>query len=254
MDLLTSVKDAIAPWTERRFVASALTGFLFITILCSARGWGQPSSTETELWPEVDAHVQLPSHLRVLAFSGLEQGIGFSFQQWYSAAALGYQFKPILMEHLLNIDPDKEHYLVFGGGYEFLRTAQSGDVHHENRITIDATLGFRPSARFLVRDRNWVELRWIDATYSTTYRNMISVERDFLAHGFRFSPYGSVEVFYDGSKHSWNQEWYTAGVQWPYKRLRMLETYYRRENCKTCSPTNWNAAGITLNLYFANTK
>lgn len=28
---------------------------------------GKTLSTETEVWPEVDAHVQLPSHLRVLA-------------------------------------------------------------------------------------------------------------------------------------------------------------------------------------------
>jgi hypothetical protein len=189
----------------------------------------------------------------VLAFSGLEQGIGFPFQQWYSAAALGYQFKPILLEHLINIDPDKEHYLVFGGGYEFLRTAQSGEVHHENRITIDATPGFRPSARFLVRDRNWVELRWIDGKYSTTYRNQPSVERDFLVHEFRFTPYGSAEVFYDGPKHSWDQEWYTAGIQWPIRRLAMVDIY-RREHCITCTPTNWNAAGITLSLYFQNAK
>jgi hypothetical protein len=238
-----------------RSPASAVwKGYLLITILCSALGWGQTSSTETEIWPEVDAHVQFPSHLRLLAFSGLEQGIGFPFQQWYSAAALGYQFKPILTEHLINIDPDKEHYLVFGGGYEFLRTTQSGDVHHENRITIDATPGFRPSARFLVRDRNWVELRWIDGTYSTTYRNQLSVERDFLVHEFRFTPYGSAEAFYDGPMHSWDQEWYTTGIQLPIRRLTMIDIYYRREHCNTCTPTNWNAAGITLNLYFQNAK
>ena len=241
MDLLTS-SDVT------RFIV------LLTTILCSALGRGQTSSTETEVWPEVDAHVQLPSHLRILAFSGLEQGIGYPFQQWYAAAALGYQFKPILMEHLLNIDPDKEHYLVFGGGYEFLRTAQSGEVHHENRITIDATPGFRPSVRFLVRDRNWVELRWIDGKYSTTYRNQLSVERDFLVSEFRFTPYGSAEVFYDGPKHSWDQEWYTAGIQFPFKRLLMLDTYYRREHCSTCTPINWNAVGMTLNLYFQNAK
>jgi hypothetical protein len=119
---------------------------------------------------------------------------------------------------------------------------------------MDGTPGFRLPGEFLVRDRNWLELRWIDGTYSTTYRNMISVERDFLVHGFRFSPYGSAEVFYDGPKHSWDQEWYTAGVQCSFRRLLMLETYYRRENCTTCNPTNWNAAGITLNVYFANTK
>jgi hypothetical protein len=241
MDLLTSL-DAT------RFIV------LLTTLLCSTLAWSQASSTETEVWPEIDVHVQLPSHLRVLAFTGLEQGIGFPFQQWYSAAALGYQFKPILLEHLINIDPDKEHYLVFGGGYEFLRTAQSGEVHHENRITIDATPGFRPSARFLVRDRNWVELRWIDGKYSTTYRNQLSVERDFLVHEFRFTPYGSAEVFYDGPKHSWDQEWYTTGIQLPIRRLAMVDIYYRREHCITCTPTNWNAAGITLNLYFQNAK
>jgi hypothetical protein len=254
MDLLTFFGYTLALWAERRFIPSVLTGVLFITILWSPRGWGQTSSTETEIWPEVDAHVQLPSHLRLLAFTGLEQGIGFPFQQWYAAAALGYQFKPILRPHIVNIDPDKEHYFLFGGGYEFLRTVQSGVVRHEDRITVDGTPGFRLPAEFLVRDRNWLELRWMDGTYSTTYRNMIVVERDFLVHGFRFSPYGSAEIFYNGSKHSWDQEWYTAGIQWPYKRLLMLETFYRRENCKTCDPTDWNAVGITLNVYLTNLK
>ena len=228
-----------------------LLGMAFTLAFCScAACQSQPTDTETEIWPEVDAHLQLPSHLRVLAFSGLEQGIGFPFQQWYAAGALGYQFKPILRKHIFNIDPDKEHYLVFGGGYEFLRTTQSGTVKHENRVTIDATPGFLLPAKILVRDRNWVELRWIDGTYSTTYRNMVTIERGLLLHGFRFSPYGSAEVFYDSPKHSWNEEWYTAGFQWPYKSLLMVETYYRREHCDTCTPTNWNVGGVTLHFYF----
>jgi hypothetical protein len=235
------------------FVGLSLTMVLGLTA-AQAQAQTQTPSTENEIWPEVDAHIQLPSHLRVLTFIGLEQGIGFPFQQWYPAAALGYQFKPILRQHLMNIDPDKEHYLVFGGGYEFLRTAQSGDVHHENRITIDATPGFLLPPEILVRDRSWLELRWVDGNYSTTYRNMLAVERSFLVHGVRFSPYVSAEVFYDSPKHSWDQEWYTAGIQWPYKRLLMLETYYRRENCDTCTPTNWNAAGMTLNFYSSNTR
>jgi Protein of unknown function (DUF2490) len=231
---------------------------LFILVLASALATIFPSpavaqteksDTETEVWPEVDAHYELPSNLRVLAFTGLEQGVDFPYQQWYAAAALGYQLKPILRPHLENIDPDKERYFLFGGGYEFLRTVKSGVVTDENRVTLDGTFAFRPTARFLVRDRNWVELRWIDGAYSTTYRNMISVERDFLLHGFRFTPYGSAEVFYDGANHSWNQEWYTGGIQWPYKSLLMIDTYYRRENCNSCNPTNWNAGGVTVHFY-----
>ncbi len=226
-----------------------------VALFCSgAAGQSQTADTETQVWPEVDLHLQLPSHLRVLAFSGLEQGINYSYQQWYAAAALGYQFKPILREHVLNIDPDKEHYLVFGGGYEFLRTTQLGVVKNENRMTIDVTPGFLLPAKILVRDRNWIEFRWIDGTYSTTYRNMVTIERGFLVHSFRFSPFASAEVFYDSPKHSWNEEWYTAGIQWPYKSLLMVETYYKREHCDTCSPTNWNVGGVTLHFYLGNAK
>ena len=213
-----------------------------------------PPTTEPQVWPEVDTHIQFASNMRVLAFTGVEQGVDYPYQQWYAAGALGYQFKTILRPHLENIDPDKEHHFLFGGGYEFLRTIQSGKVKNEDRITIDVTPGFRLPAEFLVRDRNWTELRWINRKYSTTYRNMPSVEHDFLFRGFRFTPYGAAEVFYDGASHSWNEEWYTAGVQWPYKRLLMLDTYYRRENCPTCNPAYWNVGGVTLNFYFENSK
>jgi hypothetical protein len=232
-----------------------LLGMAFMLVFCpGAASQSQPPDTETQVWPEVDVHLQLPSHLRVLAFSGLEQGVGFPFQQWYAAAALGYQFKPILRPHPENIDPDKEHYLLFGGGYEYLRTTQSGKVKDENRITIDVTPSFPLPAEFLVRDRNWIEFRWINGVYSTTYRNMVSVERAVLLHGFHFSPYGSAEFFYNGAQHSWDTEWYTVGVQWPYKRLLMVETYYKRELCKTCSPINWNVGGVTLHFFLRNSK
>ena len=125
-------------------------------------------------------------------------------------------------------------------------------LHDENRLILDGIFNFRPSARFLVTDRNRAEFRWINGVYSTTYRNKLTVERDFLLSGFRFSPYVAVEAFYNGAQNSWNQEWYYAGIQWPYKRLLMLDTYYLRQHCTTCNPTNWNAAGVTLNFYFRN--
>lgn len=228
---------------------------MLVSLCLSAIAQSQVSTTETEVWPEADIHIQLPANWRILAFTGLEQGVGYPFQQWYAAAALGYQFKPILKPHLKNIDPDKEHYFVWGAGYQFLRTVQSGEVQHEDRITIDATPGFRLPAEFLVRDRNWIELRWIDGAYSTTYRNLVTIERDFLLpNGVRFSPYGSVEAFYNGSNHSWNEDWFTAGIEFPYKRSLMVDTYYRRESCHGCVPANWNAGGITLNFFFGSTR
>lgn len=219
-----------------------------------ATGQSSTSSTENEVWPEADAHVQLPSNWRVLSFVGLEQAVGYPFQQWYVAAGIGRRFKPILIPHWENIDPDKEHFLLLGVGYDYLRTTQSGKMFNENRVTLDLTPSFRPASRILLRDKNWIELRWINGSYSTTYRNQPSVEVDLLVHGIRFSPFGTVEFFYDSPKHSWDQEWYTGGVQFPCKRVFTLEIFYRREHCQSCTPENWNAGGITLHFFFNNSK
>ena len=232
-----------------------LLGTAVTLFFCSgAAGQSSTSSTENEAWPEADAHVQLPYNLRLLSFVGLEQAAGYPFQQWYVAAGIGRQFKPILRPHWKNIDPDKEHFLLLGVGYDYLRTTQSGRIFNENRVTFDATPSLRPASRLLLRDKNWVELRWINGTYSTTYRNAPSLEVDLRVHNIRFTPFGIVEFFYDSPKHSWDQEWYTGGVQLPYKRVFMLETYYRREHCLTCKPQDWNVGGATLHFFFSKAK
>lgn len=239
-------------------LARLLLGPSLLTICYSgAAGQSATSSTETDVWPEIDAHVQLPAGWRMLSFVGFGEATSYPFRQWYGALGLGYQFKLIARSHLENIDLDKEHYLLFGGGYEHLRTIQSGRVSDENRMTLDLTPSFRPASRVLVRDRNWVELRWANAAHRTTYRNMPSVEVDLLVHRVRLSPYGAVETFYNqdpNATNSWDAVWYTAGIDWPYKRLFMLDTYYRREHCATCVPENWNAVGMSLNFFFRNAK
>jgi Protein of unknown function (DUF2490) len=218
-----------------------------------ATGQSATSSTETAVWPEVDAHVQLSSNWRMLSYIGMGQAVNYPFQQWYVATGIGRQFLPILRPHWKNINPDKEAHLFLGAGYEYLGTTE-GKVSNENRMVLDMTPNLRPASRLLLRDRNWLELRWIDGNYSTTYRNQVSAEVDLRVHNIRFTPFVNAEFFYDGPKHSWDQQWYTGGVQLPYKRAFMLETYYRRERCPTCTPENWNAVGATLNFFFRNGK
>jgi hypothetical protein len=112
------------------------------------------------------------------------------------SAGLGYQWKFISRLHLENIDPDKEHHFVFGGTYEFFRTIQSRKTKAEDRVILEGTDGFRPSAGFLVRDMNRVELRWINGVYSTTYRNRLTVERDFLLCGDSVNPIWPILITY----------------------------------------------------------
>ena len=145
--------------------------------------------------PEADVHVELPDQLRILSFVGTEHAVDYAYGQWYVAAALGYRLKPITRPHAENIDRDKEYSFLFGGGYEFLRTDQTGKVKKEGRIVIEVTPGVRPLPQLLLRDRNRVEFRWVNGTYSTTYRNMASAEVDSRIHDVRFTPIASVEMF-----------------------------------------------------------
>jgi len=233
--------------------AAACAGGVSLLWAVRATAQSASSSSENQFNPEIDAHVQLASDLSLLSFAGWQDGEGYPYQQWYAAAGLGYRFKKIRTPHLINIDPNKEAYLVLGAGYEYLTTTQAGATTSENRVTLEGTPGIRFSDDILVRDRNRVELRWKSGGYQTTYRNQLSVEWDFLVGAVRFTPYGSVEVFYDGAKHSWNEWWYTAGVQFPFRDRFMVDLYYRRQDCPTCNPPHWNVAGLTLN-YFCDVR
>jgi len=239
-------------WFELMRVAAAVTILLVRCVGAGAQS--QTPATEGEFWPAIDAHFQLQDNYRLLGFVGLKKGEEFPYQQLDTGLGLGYQWKTIAKSHLKNIDLDKEHAFLFGGGYEYLRTLQSGKLKYENRMALEVTPGFRPLSRILVRDRNRVEFRWVNGVYSTRYRNQLSVEYDILIHKFRFTPYAAAEVYYDGANHSWNEEQYTAGLQWPYKRLVMLDIYYLRQNCTTCNPAYLNVGGLTLNFYLGNNK
>jgi hypothetical protein len=235
-----------------------------VIVVGDARPAEPPASIpETQWQEEADAHIQYASQWRVLAFAGSEQGQDYPFQQWYAAAGVGYQFKPISSTGSQNIDPDKNFHFLFGAGYEYLDTSSSEKIEH--RITIEATPGYDFPGDVLVRDRSWLELRWINGQYSTTYRNRLTLEHEFHIRRFRFSPYGSVEAFYDGTGHSaeptygrsrgsWNQWWYTGGLEVPYEHRFMLQTFYRREDCPSCKPEKWNVWGLTLNFFFSTRR
>jgi len=236
-----------------REVRAAAAGLAVVAALAvsATPAAAQTPETAQEFWPAANFHAQLGPSLRLLTFGGLKKGEDFPYQQWYVGTGIGYQWRPFSQPHPNNIDPDKEHFLVAGVGYEYLETIQSGSPTKENRIAVQATPRVRPLAGFIVEDRNRVEFRWVNGEYSTRYRNRLTVERDFLLRELRFAPYASAEFFYDPAKH-WYEERYSGGLQLPYRRLFMLDLYYLRQNCTTCSPAHLNVVGMTLNFFVGN--
>ena len=224
---------------------------LFLLAFCLA----SPAQTSvSEFWPQINVQTQLPQQFSLTGYTGLQNSEASPYQQIFGGANVGYQWKRITKQHIQNSDSDKEHTLVFGGGYEFLHTLNSGKSTDENRLMLQAMLFHRLGAPLLISDRNRVEFRWQNGGYSTRYRNMLSLGYDVLVHKFHFSPYGGAEFYYDGGKGSWNEEQYSGGIEWPFRRWFNVQTYYLRQHCTTCNPVNVNAAGLNLNFFLNQSK
>jgi hypothetical protein len=226
---------------------------LLLLLGVGARGQ-TPTPSEWETWPKVQASIELRKQTRLLVYGELQNGEEFGYLQWKTGALLNYRTKRIANRGQSDIDDENEYNLVVGAGYEYLQTIQNGKTKGENRIIVQSTPRHRPGAGFLLQDRNRAEFRWVNGVYDFRYRNRLTVDRAFRVSNFRFTPYASGELFWDRNHHSWNENQYSFGVQFPYKSRLMLDTFYLRQNCTTCSQNPLNVWGVTLNLYFRRKK
>jgi hypothetical protein len=213
----------------------------------------QTSSAGDAIWASLEGHGQLRSNLRALILGASKSGTDYSYQQWIIGAGLGFQVKPFARPHLADLDHDRAHSIVFGAEYEYLQTGETAKPSSENRLVAELTARSRPPAGFLITDRNRIEFRWVNGEYSTRYRNRLSVERAGRLGGMRVTPYASAEFFYDWAKDSWNEEQYSVGIEWPYRNVLKLSTYYLYQDCTTCRPRDLNVAGLSLNYFYCRT-
>ena len=216
---------------------------------------GQTPEVAKEFWPAVKTVIEVRPKTRLELSAMKESGEDLARVQWKFSVMGSYRMKRLVKAHLGDIDDEKNYVMVLGVGYEYLRTDDNGSTKTENRIFIQAVPHYLiPRPGLLLQDRSRVEFRWINNIYSTRYRNKLTVERPLNLDSFRFTPYASGELFYDGQHRSWNQNRYAFGVVFPYKKLLSLDTYFLRQNCTTCKEEHVNVFGVTLTLFLGGKK
>jgi hypothetical protein len=216
--------------------------------LNATRAAGQVEDTVWEARPKVVAAVDLLPRTRVETWLEFQEGLDFSFRRWRTGGLLSRRMKPILNLRLRDIDEDNDNYLVLGAGYEYLHTIDRGRLVIENTIIAQAAPHIF-LAGLLLGDRNRTEFRWLNGVYNLRYRNRLTANRQSQVGTFRFAPYAYGELFYN-SRLRWNQREYASGVQFPFKSRLMVDTYWLRESCTSCSHGSVDMIGVTLNLYF----
>jgi len=221
---------------------------LLLTI--SARAFGQTSNSATEAWPAVRANIDVQPRIGVQVTAEKHNGEDAAESQWKVGAILNYRMRQILTRLRDDIDAENHYNLVVGGGYEFIQTNQINGTKREHRVIVQSTPKYIPGGGVLVQDRSRAEFRWVNGVYNFRYRNKLIADRALKISKVRFTPYASGELFWDRNRHAWNQNQYAFGVQLPYKKLLMLDTYYLRQNCTTCAEDPVSVFGIRLNFYF----
>jgi len=233
-----------------RFRSAARLSLL--TALICLNGNTAIAQIDDTVWqgrPKVVSAVDLIPRTRMDTWVELQDGLDYSFRRWRTGAVINRRVKPILNLRLRDIDEDNDHFLVFGGGYEYLHTIRRGMLFVDHSIIAYATPHILV-AGLLLSDRNRIESRWINGVYDFRYRNRVTIIRQSQVGTFRFAPYAYGEIFYNSIPDSWNQREYATGVQFPYRPHLMLDTYLLHESCTTCSHHSINMIGVTLNIYW----
>lgn len=228
---------------------------LGLTVLLFLIGGPAAAQTSQELWPKVKVAIELRSKTRLEIYAEKQNGEDLARTQSKIGVMGSYRFKRLIGAHLGDIDDEKNHIMTLGAGYEYSYTDDNGSTKTEKRLFVQTVpVYFIPRIELRLQDRNRLEFRWVDGSYSTRYRNKLTVERPLKLARFGVTPYASGELFYDGGHRSWNQNTYAFGAIVPYKKLLSVDGYFLRQNCTTCKEEHVNAVGVTLNVFLSLIK
>lgn len=159
--------------------------------------------------------------------------------------------KPLARPRLRHTpDVFKRRFFAFRLGYRYAWDLDDRDEYEEHRILLETT-GRYPLERFMLINRNRLDVRDLNGAWSWRYRNRTRLERDVPLGSRAATPYVMAEFFYDGRYDAWNRQRYFAGIEWPVGGKSVLDTYYCRQNDSRFSVAHVNAFGLALSLFKA---
>jgi Protein of unknown function (DUF2490) len=231
---------------------SAVIRFFLMTILAVTALFATSMSAQTsELFPEVDANVNLNPTVRLGAQVKRTRENGENAQVEFGGS-IDFQLKPLvklkeITEHDLNTSKSRLLSLTIG----FHRLDSKDSNAPVNRVFMEATPNFPLKGAFHLSDRNRGELNFSNGALTWRYRNKISIQRTVRLGRFHPSPYVSSEFFYDSKYGKWSNTYLQAGVILPVFKHLQIDPYYEHQNNTGKRPNQQvNALGIILDLNF----
>ena len=245
-------KSRASPQRRSHFINAYLRAPLCAAWLLVAAAL--PAGAQTvAVWPEMNVYVRLNSTARLLVVATTVKDDGETTDAEFGAH-LDLFLKPILRPPglMFRVDESKNRVLMIRAGYRYLLSYMDGSA--ENRALLEATVRYPLTGRFgnmLLSNRNRMDFRVIDDTYSWRYRNRLSIDRELSVGPVRVNPYLRFEIFYDSRFAAFSRTEATAGASFPITKYWELEGYFDYQLDTGSSPNKkTRAVGAVTTFYF----
>jgi hypothetical protein len=220
-----------------------------VLLLCLV---GSPArAQESQLLPEVDAHLTINSTFRGY-LQAKDDREGCEPTQVTFGPSIQLFLKPLLKlkeVKTFDLDDSKSRFLVMETGYRFIAVP---DAPSGTRLVETATSNFPLKAGFFLSDRNRFDLDWKNNAFSWRYRNKLTLERTFAIGSYHLIPYLAAEPFYESQYSKWSTTSLYIGSLFPVGNHVQFNLYFEHDNNTGRHPNQQiNSVGLVLNLYFS---
>jgi hypothetical protein len=163
---------------------------------------------------------------------------------------LDLTLKPIVRPRLRTRNWERERYLWARVGYDYLWTPlDTPEPSHESRGILELTGRAPLPGGLSAVNRARVDFRDKNGSYSTRYRERLTLERETPFFGMETIPYAQAEVLYDTRYDAWSEQRYQVGLEMVLNERWRLEPYYLRKESQGSEPRHTNALGLVLRYY-----
>jgi hypothetical protein len=186
---------------------------LMLALAVSARAQ-TPAASDTQLWPDVTVSYRLRPDVALQFFGTVREGDDLS--------------RPVSEQLGVGVTYAVSEHLSTFAGYRFLLghpTPSTQSVEH--RYFFDVTPRARLGRGLTLSDRNRLEFRNINGTFSRRYRNRVQLERDFVVRERRVGPYVAGEFLYDDRFDGWTQRRVFVGSRVQLSKHLTLDTHFQ---------------------------
>jgi len=212
-------------------------------------------STQTQIWPELEAYYRLNEKFRLYsAISGTKSNSEYT--DGTAGIYIDFFALPLLRgkNNTEMHDTSRGYFSWFRMGYSYSDAPPYEKRKVVNIFETESDLNFHMPADIMLIVRNRVDWRWVNGDFQPIYRPRLKFIRNLKTEYLTFNAYLWSEYFLYWNDNTENRLRIAAGTVIRVLKWLDFETYYMYQFQHSPSVTPVHAIGIQFDLYFSSKK